>query len=369
MPPERRLVLVGAGHAHLHLIDQAERLHQAGFGVTVIAPRWFDYSGTASSIAAGGRDPSEGRIDVAALTHGRIEHHQATVTAIDPNAGTVTIGGDPQQTIEWDVLSLNIGSVAKRPAGLPVDESAIAVKPLSSLAVLRERLTPPPRGTASHDRGHRVSVIGAGASGIELAAQLAARSDTATVRLLEAGDRLAPSLPRPAARRLSALLTRRGLQIHTGAKIAAVGEDAVRLDDGTGFEHDLVVLATGLAPPPLATGSELGGPAGIPIRATLQHRDHDHVYAAGDCADFLPGALPRIGVHGVRQGPVLLQALLARGTGEAPPTYTPQRRALSVLDLGDGIGLAVRGRWWWCGRASLLLKRWVDRRWLDRYRH
>ncbi len=85
---------------------------------------------------------------------------------------------------------------------------------------------------------------------------------------------------------------------------------------------------------------------GVPVRATLQHVDRDEAYAVGDCARFLPGPLPRIGVHGVRQGPVLKRILLARLRGECLPVYQPQRRALSILDLGDGVGLAVRGRWW-----------------------
>ena len=140
------------------------------------------------------------------------------------------------------------------------------------------------------------------------------------------------------------------------------------LRDGTRVPHDTVVLATGLAPPPLATRSPLGGSDGFPVRDTLQHRDHDDVYAAGDCADFLPGPLPRIGVHGVRQGPVLLAALQARIAGAPAPVYRPQRQALAILDLGAGTGLAVRGGWWWLGRASLALKHRIDRRWIDGYR-
>lgn len=362
MTRERHLVLVGAGHAHLHLIGNAEQLQQAGYRITVVAPRWFDYSGTASSIATGRRDPAVGRIDVAALTAGRIEHRQVRATTVDLATRTVRTSADHAEPITWDVVSVNVGSVAHRPAGLVLDESAIGVKPLSSLAELRERLAHAPV-----ERGHRVTVVGAGPSGIELAAHLAARSDTEVVRLLEAGEHLAPGLPEAAVRRLTALLTRRGVQIQTGARLAEIGEHEVVLVDGTRLEHDHVVLATGLAPPPLATEPDLGGPHGIPVRATLQHRDHDDVYAAGDCADFLPGRLPRIGVHGVRQGPVLLTALLARDSGGDPPTYRPQAQALSVLDLGDGVGLAVRGRRWWLGRASLLLKGWLDRRWLSRY--
>ena len=154
----------------------------------------------------------------------------------------------------------------------------------------------------------------------------------------------------------------------TEANAVRVDEDAVLLRDGTRVPHDIVVVATGLGPPPLATRSPLGGRDGFPVRATLQHRDHDDVYAAGDCADFLPGALPRIGVHGVRQGPVLLEALEARTSGDPAPVYRPQPEALSILDLGGGTALAVRGRWWWLGRASLALKRRIDRRWMATYR-
>lgn len=362
MPPERRLLLVGAGHAHLHLLRHASRLDAAGYRTTLVAPARFDYSGTASGIAAGGRDPAEGGIDVAALVrHLPVDHRKGVVTALDPVTRTATTDGG--SLLEWDVASFNIGSVASVPATSAASEAVIGVKPLSDLTVLRERLANPPAG-----RGHHITVVGAGASGIELAAHLAARSDTDLVHLLERGPHVGGFLPRRAALRLLALLDARGVRILTGADPERIDEDAVVLRDGTRLPHDTVVVATGLAPPPLATRSPLGGPYGFPVRATLQHRDHDDVYAAGDCADFLPGPLPRIGVHGVRQGPVLLAALEARTSGTPAPVYRPQKQALSILDLGSGAALAVRGRWWWLGRSSRALKRRIDRRWLSLYR-
>ena len=131
--------------------------------------------------------------------------------------------------------------------------------------------------------------------------------------------------------------------------------------------HDVALLAAGLTAPPLLAELGLGDARGVPVRETLQHRDRDDMYAAGDCAYFLPDALPRIGVHGVRQGPVLLRSLLARTKGKPLPVYKPQRRALSILDLGDGVGLAVRGRWWWFGAGALRLKRYIDGHWLRGY--
>ena len=361
MTPERHLLLVGAGHAHLHLVRHAARLARAGYRTTLVAPAWFDYSGAASGIAAGGRDPGDGRIDVATLARvGLVEHRQGLVTSVDLAARTAT--SDDGTVVEWDLVSFNIGSVADVPPVTTSVAAAIGVKPLSALTELRERLAHPLPG-----RGHHVTVIGAGASGIELAAHLAARDDTDRVLLLEQGSRIGGFLPPRAARRLVGLLEQRGVRIVTEASPVRVDEDAVLLHDGTRVPHDIVVVATGLRPPPLATRSPLGGRDGISVRATLQHRDHDDVYAAGDCADFLPMSLPRIGVHGVRQGPVLLKALEARADGAPAPVYRPQEQALSILDLGGGKALAVRGRWWWLGRASLALKRRIDRRWIATY--
>ncbi len=362
MPPERRLLLVGAGHAHLHLLRHASRLRAAGYRTTLVAPARFDYSGAASGIAAGGRDPAEGRIDVAALVRGTpVDHRQGVVTAVDPVTRTATM--DDGSLLTWDVVSFNIGSVAAMPPASARPGTVVGVKPLSDLTVLRERLARPPAG-----RGHHVTVVGAGASGIELAAHLASRSDTDRVHLLERGPRVGAFLPARAARRVVGLLDARGVRVLTGADAVRIEGDAVVLRDGTRLPHDTVVVATGLGPPALATRSQLGGPRGFPVRATLQHRDHDDVYAAGDCADFLPVTLARIGVHGVRQGPVLLKALEARASSGSAPVYQPQERALSILDLGGGTALAVRGRWWWLGRSSLALKRRVDRRWLETYR-
>ncbi len=365
MPAERRLLLVGAGHAHLHLLRHAHELDRAGYRTTLVAPRWFDYSGVASAVAAGDLDPAEGRVDVAALTRGTsVDHRHGRVAEVDPVARTATT--DDGSQVAWDVVSFNIGSVAAVP--VPAGRGAgttgiVGVKPLDDLARLRERHALPTAGP-----GRRITVVGAGASGTELAAHLAARPGTDRVHLLEAGPRVAAALPTGAAERLVRLLEARGVGITTGAEIEHVGDDEVVLADGTRVPHDTVVVATGLLPPPLATRAPLGAPDGFPVRATLQHRDDDDVYAAGDCAHFLPSPLPRIGVHGVRQGPVLLAALLARAAGAPGPVYRPARHALAVLDLGAGTALAVRGRWWWLGRASLALKRRIDRRWISGYR-
>ncbi len=352
--PRPRLLLVGAGHTHLHLLRQSRALHDAGYLVTLLAPPVFRYSGVASATATGDLPESEGSIDVAALAASAgVTYEAGRLVALDQEARVART--DDGCELGYDVVSFNIGSVVD-PDAMSVEDAVVRVKPLDGLLGLQERLRSTPAA--------RVSVVGAGASGIELAAHLAALPMVEVVQLVEGGSLLGPDLPRGARRRLRRLLTSRGVELRTGAPVTHLGARGLTCADGTELRHDLAVLATGLAAPKLIADLGLGDRAGIPVRATLQHVDHDDLYAAGDCADFLPGRLPRIGVHGVRQGPVLLASLLARRTGAGLPTYDPQRRVLSIIDLGAGTALATWGPLWWQGPAALRLKRRIDRRWV-----
>jgi NADH dehydrogenase FAD-containing subunit len=355
---ETGLLLVGAGHAHLHVVAHAAELRAAGYRVRLLAPRWFDYSGVASATATGALPADAGRIDVRALAAGHgVELVEDTLVGIDTVARVATTADGA--ALAYDLVSLNVGSVAAT-HDIEVDDEVVRVKPLAGLGALATRLAAHPGAT--------VTVVGGGSSGLELAAHLAVTRGVTRVRLVEAGPVLGPDLPGGARRSVTRLLARRGVEVHLGTPVRRLAGDHLLLGDGRRLDHDLAVLATGLVASPLLARLGLGDADGVPVTATLQHPDHPEMLAAGDCAHFLPQPLARIGVHGVRQGPVLLAGLLARAHGEPAPSYTPQRRALAVLDLGAGIGLAVRGRWWWRGRTAFLLKRRIDRRWLRRYR-
>lgn len=355
------LLLVGAGHAHLYLVKHAAALLDAGYRVHLLAPRYFHYSGVASASAAGPMAPDEGRINVAALARrSGVTFHEGTLASLD--LARRLAGTSDRREIGYDVLSLNIGSVVASP-GFPVDPQVLRTKPLGELGRLGARLA-----AAAEPVGAHVTVVGAGASGLELAAHLTTHRDVGHVRLLEAGPEIGADLPRRARGRVLRLLADEGgAEVRTGFAVSSLGASVARGRDGEEVAHDVAVLATGLAASPLVGQLGLGTAAGVPVRETLQHVDHDEIYAAGDCAHFVPQPLPRIGVHGVKQAPVLHRSLLARAAGESLPVYRPQRRALSVLDLGGGTGLATWGRAWWMGRSALRLKRAIDRRWLRRY--
>ena len=93
----------------LHLIDRAAEL-AAHYEVTLVAPRWFDYSGTASAVATGDLPTEAGGVDVAALAaqHG-VRHVVGRLVDLDPRARTAR--ADDGSELTFDVVSLNVGSV------------------------------------------------------------------------------------------------------------------------------------------------------------------------------------------------------------------------------------------------------------------
>ncbi len=381
-PGPTRLLLVGAGHTHLHVLKNADQLRDAGYAVTLLAPADFIYSGVASSSSTGALSIDTGVIDVGALAGDAVTHHRQRLADLDVEARRART--DDGTWLDFDVLSINIGSVANRYDIEATDEvwtdDVVAVKPLEELLDLNARIAAAATGAGTPVR---VTLIGGGPTAMELAGNLSSGrglegAPPRRVTVIEAEATVMRHLPALAQRRLLALLHSREVTLLKGRSVRSIESDHTILEGGASVTHDVVVLATGLVSPSLLADVGLADPHpevsdhrvvtdGIPVRATLQHRDHDDVYAVGDCAHFMPQPLAKIGVYGVRQGPVLLASLLARAAGEPLPEFVPQRHALQVLDLGDGVGLATRGSWWWLGRAALRLKRRVDRTWLTHY--
>jgi NADH dehydrogenase FAD-containing subunit len=358
------VVLVGAGHGHLHVIARARALRAHGIEVTVMAPRQFRYSGLISPVATGVLPRQAGRVDVAALAR------RAGVTHLDARVVGVDVAGrrvrtDDGRWLTYSALSWNIGSVSAT-GSMQLSGEVVVTKPLTVLAQLPDRLAQ--LDGSADGRAPRIGIVGAGATAVELAGNLAVRLPQARIVVHGRGERplTGSGLPLAARRRALRRLAERGVAFAMGQPVTAVTPTSIT-SGGQQTPYDLTLLATGLTAPPLVTELGLGDRDGIPVRATLQHPEYPEMFAIGDCSRFLPRPLPMLGVYGVRAAPVLLAGLIAFHTGAPQPTYEPQRRALQVLELGGGRGLAVRGRWWSEGYAALRLKRAIDRRWLARY--
>jgi NADH dehydrogenase FAD-containing subunit len=361
-----RIVLVGAGHAHLEVARQAPRFQAIGAELILVDPGTFWYSGMATGMLAGMYEPSRDRLDARALIEARGgQFVAARAVAVDRRERTVHL--DDGETLAYDLLSFNVGSEVR--TDLSDEPGVWPVKPIADLCRLRRRIErwPP-------DRPLRLVVAGGGPTGSEIAACLRAscqrNSLDARIALVSAGESLLEGFAPGAGRRLARELERRGIELHLGERVT--GHDGARLTTarGTTLAFDELVLATGLQANALVT--QLGLPSdrgrGLRVNHCLQSVADARIFAAGDCADIEGEDLPRLGVFGVMAAPVLVDNLLAAACQRPLVAYDPQSRYLAILNMGDGHGLALRGRLWWFGKSAMWLKHWIDTRFLDRYR-
>ena len=364
------VILAGAGHAHLHVAARAESFVQRGARVVLIEPDEFWYSGLATGMLGGMYEPAEDRLDPRTLieAHGG-EFFREHVESVDPDARRVCLADGTE--LAYDLLSINVGSQVPAAFSETTDDPDVwRVKPISNLWKLREQL----EAKLEAGEAPRVSVIGGGSTGVEVAANLLALAAShripMPVTLITSSDRLVPQAPPRASRTLHQRLSRRGLTIRTHTRIVRREGQTLIAQDGRRIEAETVVLATGLEAHPLVyrTGLPIRGRDGLRVNAKLHSIADPRVFATGDCAALEGHDLPKLGVFGVRQAAYLHANLVASIAGRSMIEYKPQKRYLAILNLGDGTALSTWGPFWWNGRASMWLKDRIDRRFLDGYR-
>jgi NADH dehydrogenase FAD-containing subunit len=364
-----QVVLAGGGHAHLFAASRAETFRRVGADLTLIDPGMLWYSGMATGMLSGQYSPSEDSVDLGALCqHHGVSFHSSTVVALNREAREVCT--ESGEAIPYDLLSLNVGSAVDTSQIEDPDGLAWAVKPIAGLVRLRTAL----ESYAGCGRPCSVGVVGGGPAGAEIAANIdalfTAGGTKANVTILHSGHRLLPDFPKDVAGTISQLLGQRGIAVRLGTRVAGLrkGNEGILATtvDGQELRFDEVVLATGLTAFP--TVSALGlGENGVRVDSRLRSLEDPAIFAAGDCISFAPRELPKVGVFGVREAPILKANLLASLTGRELTQYQPQNKFLIILNMGDGTGLAIRGGWHWHGRLAMKLKDFIDRRFMKRY--
>jgi NADH dehydrogenase FAD-containing subunit len=250
---------------------------------------------------------------------------------------------------------------------------AVSVKPISNLWELRRELER--RFRERTDRAVHVAIGGGGATGVELAANIASlaelRGGRVEITVYVRGNKPLRPLPDAARHSLLRHLAARGVNIRLNASIERLGEGKLFLADGSEAPYDLFLNATGLYPPEIlrSISLPLSENGGLAIDKFLRSTGAPLVFGGGDCVALEGHALPKIGVFAIRQAPVIFHNLLATLSGGALQSFEPQKRFLAIMTLGTGRGLAIRGSLWWQGRAAFWLKDWIDRRFLSKYQN
>lgn len=369
------IVLLGGGHAHVHVVKAFAERPLPGARITLITRDLeTPYSGMLPGVVAGLYAPEEAHIDLvqlAGVTETRLVHAEAI--GLDRAAKRVLLAGRP--AVAYDLLSINIGITPDLASVSGAAEYGIAVKPIGTFLAKLERL----RARCSAGEVRRIAVIGGGAAGVELVLSLhtCLRADAARDKrdlslsfTLVTTEALLPThnvrVQRTFRRHLAAV----GIEVHENCTATAVKADSIVCRNGKIFAADAAFLATAAAPPGWFAESGLARDDGgfLAVTPMLQVANDPDVFAAGDCAGLVDTPREKAGVYAVRAGPHLAANLARRARGETLRPWRPQRRHLSLISTGERYAVASRGPLRAEGAWLWTVKDWIDRRWIDKYR-
>src|SRR5215813_4566769 len=364
------LVLVGGGHAHVHVLKSFGMRPVPGVRVTLISRDVeTPYSGMLPGYVAGHYSFEECHIDLGRLARfagARLIRDEAV--GLDRAGRFVMCRAHPP--IRWDLLSIDIGSAPRRDDVPGAAEHTIAVKPIAHFAARWEALL----ARAQKMPRLRLAVVGGGAAGVELALSADHRLDTlcrgAVEVTLLTREGLLPSHNSRVRRIFERILAEREIAVLTGSDIVRVEPGTLISADGRRipFDEALWVTEAGAACWLAETGLPLTAGGFIAIDETLRSIGDTSIFATGDVATMVAHPREKAGVYAVRQGPPLAANLRRALAGKRPRRAVPQRRGLALIGTGDKHAVASRGPFAAYGASWWQLKDWIDRRWMRRYR-
>ena len=352
----KRLLLLGGGHAHVQVLRGLAGFSAGNADIRLVTPNPIHiYSGMIPGIVAGHYAAAEAQIDLARLAlRAGVELVLERVAAIDAGAKIVTL--ESGSSLEFDIASLDLGSLPND-SGVPgAREHAISAKPFESFlahwsALLKKGVAP------------RVAIAGAGAAGVELA--MAMRYRGAEVVLFS--DR--NDFPGDVHGRILNALKRSSVDLRSNTPVRAVEPGPVAVSSSGRERFDALFWSAGAAALRWLRDSALAldGDGFVLVDPTLRSLSHSQVFAAGDCATLQVARLPKSGVYAVREGTLLAQNLRRLVEGKPLASYQPQSRQLSLISCGQRYAIASRGGWSAEGAWAWRWKDWIDRRWIARF--
>ncbi|KAB2919092.1 MAG: NAD(P)/FAD-dependent oxidoreductase [Hyphomicrobiaceae bacterium] len=315
----RRIVIVGGGAGGLELATRlGDKLGKRGKArITLIErKRTHLWKPLLHEIAAGSMDLGMHEVDYLAQAywHG-FTYRIGEMTGIDRARRMVQVAPfvdaegrqvTPAREFGYDVLVIAVGSLTNDFGTPGVKEHAIALETSDQAARFHGRLVNACIRAHAQEGPLRpeqlqVAIIGAGATGTELAAELHKTTRQLVafgldridpdkdikISLIEAAPRILPALPERLSEAAAKLLDGLGVRVHTGAPVAEVLADGVKLTNGAFIPAELVVWSAGVKAPDFLrniAGLETNKLNQLVVHQTLQTTRDDDIFAMGDCA-------------------------------------------------------------------------------------
>jgi len=353
-----RVVVVGAGFAGLYTV---RGLKHSGYRVTLIDKNLYStFQPLLYQVATGGLNP--GDVSYAVGGYAR-EHHakydRGELTAIDPEARQITLTDGRQIGYDYLVLATGVSSshfgikgAEKYTYGLYTRHDAVTLRDRFMADV--ERLS-----EGSPDAQLAVTMVGGGATGVELAGTLAELRDGVLketfpdvdgsrihVRVVEMQSELLGPFHKKLRAYTRHQLVKRGVDVQVDTAIAEVTPDRVILKDGRDLHSDITVWTAGVAAPPAvkAWGLPQGHAGRIETGPDLRVKGQDRIFATGDIGLATDDPTPQLSQPAIQMGLHAAQQILRLEAGQPTETFhyhdkgqaaTIGRRS-AVIELAHG---------------------------------
>jgi NADH dehydrogenase len=260
----------------------------------------------------------------------------------------------PRRTFCYDTLVMSVGSVSNTFNIKGVAEYCMFLDTTSQAYKFQKQLVEAyiknHASINTADKPLSIAIVGAGATGVELSAQLHEVTDLLAVygldessnvklTIIEAATQLLPALPIKLATATQQQLVKLGIDLKMGRRVVEVTKEGIKTHDGEMIEADLKVWAAGIKAPDWMKqldGLETNHINQLVVDQTLKTSDDD-VFAMGDCAacpwtDHDENVPPRAqAAH--QQASTLCKTIINRLNGRAPVKYV-YRDYGSLVSLG-----------------------------------
>jgi NADH dehydrogenase len=236
------------------------------------------------------------------------EKRQVVVAPLVDADGREVIG---RHRIRYDYLVLAVGSVSNdfRTPGVRdncifLDERTQADRFRQMLLNQCLRVSRTMSADKTADAYVRIAIVGGGATGVELAAELYSAAaglafyglevfdeSRLKITLIEAGPRILPALPEGLAAAAKGELETLGVHVATGMQVVEVTPEGIKTKDGSFIEADLRVWAAGVKGADFLkeiAGLETNGNNQLVVKPTLQTTRDERIFALGDCCTYIP---------------------------------------------------------------------------------
>lgn len=366
--PMKRLVLVGGGHAHVHVIKQLAKEPLADVKVILIsANKKQYYSGMASAYLEGIYTEAEFSFNLPLLcAKSGITFIEDQVSAIDPEGKCLETAAGLR--LVFDMLSLDTGSELAGKTIEGAQEFAQMIKPLGNLIGIKEALV------AAANRPLNIVITGAGAAGVEMALSIRSlatkNAQSVAITIIEAGPEIMPGYQRGVKQACQKRLADANITLLTNQRVTQITNKALLLESAMVGPYDLIIWVAGATASPIyrAAGLQVDQGGYLLVEPTLQAVDYPNIFGAGDCIAFKDyDYVKKVGVYAIREAPVLWNNLCNSLAGKPLVRYQPQKSYLSIINQGNRYGLLSYRGLVLKGRLVWRLKNRIDSRFMKTY--